>query len=162
MKHGNWLESDITKLLGWWKCLYLTWESMYVHFFCMCFIAHSCLTLCSTIDCRVPGPSAHGIFWARILEQVAISYSRGSSHPRIEHVSPHLLHCRQILYHWTTSATWEVQIINLKSMYFTAYKSHSRKKYSKWFDDGNYTWESISWNGENLFNWFLINNNQLI
>ena len=29
-----------------------------------------------------PGSSVHGIFQARILEWVAISYSRGSSHPR--------------------------------------------------------------------------------
>ena len=31
------------------------------------------------IDCSLPGSSAHGIFQAGILEQVAISYSRGSS-----------------------------------------------------------------------------------
>ena len=31
------------------------------------------------MDCSLPGSSVHGIFQARILEQVAISYSRGSS-----------------------------------------------------------------------------------
>ena len=35
-----------------------------------------------------PGSSVHGIFQARILEHVAISFSRGSSRPRIEPVSP--------------------------------------------------------------------------
>ena len=41
-----------------------------------------CLTLCDPMDCSRPGSSVHGIFHARILEWVAISYSRGSSPPR--------------------------------------------------------------------------------
>ena len=35
-----------------------------------------------SVDCSPPGPSVHGILQARILEQVAISFSRGSSRPR--------------------------------------------------------------------------------
>ena len=35
-------------------------------------------------DCSPPGPSVHGIFQARILEWVAISYSRGYFNPQIE------------------------------------------------------------------------------
>ena len=42
----------------------------------------SCLPLCNAMDCSPPGSSAHGIFQARILEWVAISFSRGSSQPR--------------------------------------------------------------------------------
>ena len=38
----------------------------------------SCLTLCNPVDCSLPGSSVHGILQARILEQVAISFSRGS------------------------------------------------------------------------------------
>ena len=34
------------------------------------------------MDCSLPGSSVHGILWARILEWVAISFSRGSSWPR--------------------------------------------------------------------------------
>ena len=34
------------------------------------------------MDCNLPGSSVHGILWARILEWVAISFSRGSSWPR--------------------------------------------------------------------------------
>ena len=34
------------------------------------------------MDCRPPGSSVHGICQARILEWVAISFSRGSSQPR--------------------------------------------------------------------------------
>ena len=37
-------------------------------------VAKACPTLCSSLDCSPPGSSAHGIFKARILEKVAISY----------------------------------------------------------------------------------------
>ena len=39
-------------------------------------------TLCDPMDCSQAGSSVHGIFQARILEWVAISFSRGSSWPR--------------------------------------------------------------------------------
>ena len=41
--------------------------------------------------------SVHGILQERILEQVAIPFSRGSSLPK--HWTAGLLYCRQILYH---------------------------------------------------------------
>ena len=47
-------------------------------------VAQSCLTLCDAMDCSLPGSSVHEIFQARILEWVAISFSRGSYQPRIE------------------------------------------------------------------------------
>ena len=43
--------------------------------------AQLCLTLCDPMDCSLPGSSVHGISQARTLEWVAISFSRGSSHP---------------------------------------------------------------------------------
>ena len=53
------------------------------------------------MDCNLPGSSVHGIFQARILECVAISFSRRSSQPRDwTHIS---FIGRQILYH---RATW--------------------------------------------------------
>ena len=45
-------------------------------------VAQSCLTLCDPMDCSLPGSSVHGIFQAKILEWVAISFFRGSSQPR--------------------------------------------------------------------------------
>ena len=39
-------------------------------------------TLCNPMDCSLPGSSVHGIFQTRVLEWVAISFSRGSSRPR--------------------------------------------------------------------------------
>ena len=40
--------------------------------------------LCDPVDCSPPGSSIHGILQARLLEWVAISFSRGSSLPRDE------------------------------------------------------------------------------
>ena len=45
-------------------------------------VAQSCLTLCDPRDCSPPGSSVHGIFQARVLEWVAISFSRRPSRPR--------------------------------------------------------------------------------
>ena len=62
--------------------------------------AQLCLTLCDPVDCSPQGSSVHGIFQARILEWLAISYSRGSFPSRDQtHVS-----CigREILYHCAT------------------------------------------------------------
>ena len=47
-----------------------------------------CPSLCNPIDHSPPGSSVHGILQARILDQVAISFSRASSQPRIEPRSP--------------------------------------------------------------------------
>ena len=45
-------------------------------------VTQSCLTLFDPMDCSLPHSSIHGIFQARVLEWVAISFSRGSSRPR--------------------------------------------------------------------------------
>ena len=70
-------------------------------------VTQLCPALCNPMDCSSPGSSVHGIFQARILEQVAISSSRGSSWPRdwtwvscISFIGKHIpYHC----------ATWEAQ-----------------------------------------------------
>ena len=46
------------------------------------------LTLCDLMDCSPPDSSVHGIFQARVLKLVAISYSRGPSRPGVESASP--------------------------------------------------------------------------
>ena len=46
---------------------------------CCCSAAKSCLTLCDPMDYSLPGSSVHGISQARILEWIAISFSRESS-----------------------------------------------------------------------------------
>ena len=44
-----------------------------------CSVTQSCPTLCNSMDCNPPGFSVHGISQARILEWIAISFSKGSS-----------------------------------------------------------------------------------
>ena len=53
----------------------------YVKYNCV-LVAQSCLTLCDPMDCSPPGSSVHGILQARILEWVAIPFSRESSQLR--------------------------------------------------------------------------------
>ena len=45
-------------------------------------VTQSCPTLCDHMDCSLPGSSAHGILQAKILQWVAIPFSRVSSQPR--------------------------------------------------------------------------------
>ena len=45
-------------------------------------VTQSCPTICDPMDCSLPGSSVHGILPARILEWVAMPFSRESFHPR--------------------------------------------------------------------------------
>ena len=75
----------------------------------VCSGAQSCLTLCNLMNCSLPGFFVRGIFQARILEWVAISFSRGFSWHRDQtRISCVLCIDRQILYH---CATWEAHSI---------------------------------------------------
>ena len=52
---------------------------------CMCvwvLVTQWCLSLCHPGKCSPPGSSVHGILQARILEWVAILFSRGFSQPK--------------------------------------------------------------------------------
>ena len=48
---------------------------------------------CDPMDCSLPGSSVHGILQARVLEGVAIFFSRGSSQTLVSCIG------RQVLYH---------------------------------------------------------------
>ena len=58
-----------------------------------CSAAHSCSTLCDPMDYSLPDSSVHGTLQTRMLEWVAISYSKESSWPRDQ--NPCLLHCQE-------------------------------------------------------------------
>ena len=89
-----------------------------------------CVHICSVVsnpfhpmDCSLPDSSDHGIFQARILERVAISYSKVSSQPRdwsyISYIS-----CigRWVLYHCVTRETHNLHtshILEIISILFT-------------------------------------------
>ena len=88
---------------------------------CVCVHVHTlstqlCLTDCNPMDCSPPVSFVHGIFQARILKWVAISYSRGSSRPRDQSLVSRIS-CigRQILYHCTT---WNLNGRRLIHYYF--------------------------------------------
>ena len=71
-------ESVKSKLFLWYYCVYV----------CMHIPTHVCAQLCSTfcipMDCSLPHSSVHGIFQARVLEWVTISYSRDLPVPGIK------------------------------------------------------------------------------
>ena len=84
------------------------------------------------MDCNLPGSSIHGIFQAKILEWVAISFSRRSSQPRDwTHIS--LLVGR----HFTIWATKEVSQhkfhlkTRLELTIERSYQTHSHNMYFK-------------------------------
>ena len=58
-------------------------------------VAQACLTLCRPMNCSQPGSSVHGILQARILEWVAISFSRGIFQSQGSNSGS--LHCGQTL-----------------------------------------------------------------
>ena len=98
---------------------YLSIRVVYIECVCVCVcvcarvhsVAQLYLTPGDPMDCRPTGSSVHGIFQARILEWVAISYSRGSSQPRNRTRDSFVCYTgRRILYHW---ATWEACILNI-------------------------------------------------
>ena len=80
-------------------------------------VVQSCPTLCDPMDCSLLGSSIHGIFQARILEWVAVSFSRGTSRPR-DWTQVSITVARR----FTIWATREVQGLNFLSWW------HSREK----------------------------------
>ena len=90
------------------------------------FVAQSCLTLCSPMDCSLLGSSVHGISQVKILEWVAISFSRASFWPRnrIQSLtSPALAGS-----FFTTSVTWEVQYYPYNGLLFSLKKKWSLER----------------------------------
>ena len=66
----------------------LSSKSINILFSYLCSVAESCPTLNNPMNYSPPGSSVHGIFQARKLEWVAISFSRGSSPPGIKPFFP--------------------------------------------------------------------------
>ena len=81
----------------------------------LCLAAQFCPTLCDLMDCSLPDLPVHEIFQARLLEWVAISFSRGSSQPRDRTCVSGI--GKWSLYHW---ATWEVPPW-VQVTYYTSY-----------------------------------------
>ena len=91
---------------------WISGSSWFTYYWSLVLVAQSCPTLCDPMDCSPPGSSVHEIFQARILEWVAISFSRGFP---TQGSNPGLLHFRQILY-WLSykgSLAWRILSIPL-------------------------------------------------
>ena len=76
-------------------------------------VTQLCPTLWDPMDCSLPGSSVHGIFQARVLEWVAISFSRVSSQPRdqtqVSHIVSKTLYC---LSHQGSQFQWNQLLID--------------------------------------------------
>ena len=86
-----------------WLHLILT-KSLWCTLYCFLWLCMSAQVLSDSLQpmhCSPLGSSVHEIIPARILEWVAVSYSRGSSWPR-DQTCVYCISCigRQILYHW--------------------------------------------------------------
>ena len=69
---SNWTELKL--------CFHL--ENIYVPFLHLyVLVTQFCPALCDPMDCSLPDSSVHGILQARILEWIAMPFSRGSSWP---------------------------------------------------------------------------------
>ena len=76
---GDVSRSRIPGFYGNFKFNFLRKYQTVFHSACMLSCTQSCPTLSDPMDCSLPGFSLHGIIQARILEQITISSSRGSS-----------------------------------------------------------------------------------
>ena len=87
---------------------------------CACVL--SCVQLCNSVDCRLPGSSVHEIIPEKTLEWVAISFSSGSSWCRYRT----RISCpgKRILYCW---ATWEAPM-SQRTLRLAVSSSSQRKR----------------------------------
>ena len=85
--------------------------------------SRSVMTLCDPMDCSLSSSSVHGIFHARALEWIAISFSRGASWPRNQTRVSHIAGRRFTI--WATREAWASLIF-----LFSTYPSLSTKYFN--------------------------------
>ena len=112
--HTHWEKTGKTLL----KVITETWRVLYTNSLCTnvyyiylcvraCSVLQLGLTLCDPMDCSSPGSFVHRVFQTRILEWVALYFSRGSSQSRDEiRVSFISFLGRQILSYCATLEAW--------------------------------------------------------
>ena len=104
------------------------------------------------MDCNLPGFSVHGIFQARILERVAIPFSRGSSGPRDQWaslVAQTVKNLPVMQETWVPSLVWEDPLEEKMATHSSilAWKSHQQRSlvgYSPWGHKESNTTERLS------------------
>ena len=78
-------------------------------------VAQLCMTLCESMECRLPGSSVQGLFLARILEWLAISSYKIFPIQGSTDISCVSCTGRHRLYHW---ATWEFPFLSTSSQWW--------------------------------------------
>ena len=97
-------------------------------------VAQPCPALRDPMDCHLPGFSAHGIFQARVLEWVAISFSRRSSQSKDWTQVSHIVGRR-----FTIRATRE----HTEANYTITYVKNTLERINSWiYEEKN---KSMSW-----------------
>ena len=105
---GTWAEATVGKF-----SFYQNHIPSWFHYKNCCLVARLCLTLLCPMDYSPQGSTIHGILQARILEWIAISFSRGSCQPRDQTCVSYVE--RWILFCW---ATREAPIIGIAWNHF--------------------------------------------
>ena len=92
--HSRWEEMSVLLLGSLWDMARILNHCHFI-IYRRAWVAQWCLTLCDPVDCSPPGSSVH-VFQARILEWVAIPFSRGSFWPKdwtlISSISRHIIY----------------------------------------------------------------------
>ena len=81
-------------------------------FACYYLVTQSCPTLCDSMDYSLPGSLSMGFPSREYWNGLPFPSPQDFLNPRIKTASPHLLYCRQILYHqlyYTTQSNLQIQ-----------------------------------------------------
>ena len=106
-------------------------------------VTQSCLTLCDPVNCSPPGSPVCEISQARILEWVAISFSRRSFQSK-DQTGVSCISCigRQILYHWANREAQyiinkfpQVDIIQARLFHHKAKPRYKLRNYFKKYEN---------------------------
>ena len=106
-------------------------------------VAQSCPTLCDPVDCSPPGSSVHGILQARILEWVAISFSRGSSQPRDRTWASHIV--GRLLTIWATREASYTEVLFIKFLLCGLLITHFGIRYNYNISCYNWCYQMLSY-----------------
>ena len=105
--------------------------------FCYCLLLSHVLLFCDPMDCSPPGSSVHGIFQARRLEWVAISFCKASSQPRDRTPVNFYVSCMQGRFLTTGSQGHPVLCFSIKLSWEKVRESHRKLQFYGGFPDGS-------------------------
>ena len=92
-------------------------------------VTQLCPTLCDPMDCSLQGSSVHGIFQARVLEWVAISFSRESSRLRDRTWVSHIAgRCFTVWANYTVHGILQARILEWVAISFSRESSRPRDR----------------------------------